>query len=258
MAYEYLPEIAEQYKGEFDENGKGKELFQANDGNYYYAYETGHVDLVVNWCILDLLGEPMPLAEINIAEMLNMPEVTELLNTVLSSQSENIEDLLVEGLTNGVVATVADGQKLYLNVYVTDEGALAATLYPQGMKYGYIGYQYMSWLEMGNLLLATCGVVSMRNYLYIFAAITMVMVLAIGFIDSLLEERKKQLAQNAGCDCGCDCDCNCDCTEDCNCNDVCDCAEDCTEDCVCDGDCSCEDEVDAILQEDAIDAPELA
>ena len=250
MSYQYLPEIAGQYKGEFDENGKGKEIFLADDGNYYYAYETGHVDTAYTWCLLDLLGEPMPLAEINLAEMLNMPEVTDLLNTILSTQSGNIEDLLVEGLTNGVVATVADGQKLYVNIYVTDEGAIAATLYPLGMKYGYIGYQYMSWLEMGNLLLGTCGVVSLRNYLYIFAAVMMVMVLAIGFIDSLLEERKKELAQAKGCDCDCDgdCDCDCNCTE--------------TEDCVCDCEnvCECDpaDEVDAILQEDAQDAPELA
>ena len=260
LVYLYRPEIAEQYTGEFDENGKGKEIFMADDGNFYYAYNTGHVDTAYNWCILDLLGEPMPLAELDVASMLG-DELGGLVNSlggiggILNSLgAENIEELLEEGLTDRVIATAADGQKLHLNIYTTDDDKIAATLYPQGMKDGYIGYQYMAWLEMGNLLLATCGVVSLRNYLYIFAAITMVMVLAIGFIDSLLEERKKQLAQNAGCDCGCDCDCNCDCTEDCNSNDVCD----CTEDCVCDGDCSCEDEVDAILQEDAIDAPELA
>ena len=250
MSYQYMPEIAKQYKGEFDENGKGKELFLADDGNYYYAYETGHVDMAYTWCLLDLLGEPMPLAEINVAEMLNMPELTSIINILLSSQGDNIEDLLNEGLTNRVVATVADGQKLFVNVYVTDDGAIAATLYPLGMKYGYIGYQYMSWLEMGNLLLGTCGVVSMRNYLYIFAAITMVMVLAIGFIDTLIEDRKKKLAQDA--ECGCEDDCDCDCDSCCDCN----------EECVCDCENCCEcdpaEEVDAILQEDAQDAPELA
>ena len=246
MSYQYMPEIAEQYTGEFDENGRGKELFLANDGNYYYAYETGHVDTAYTWCLLDLLGEPMPLAEINIAEMLNMPDISNLINIVLSSQGDNIEDLLNEGLTNRVIATVADGQKLYLNLYVTDEGAIAATLYPLGMKYGYIGYQYMSWLEMGNLLLGTLGVVSMRNYLYIFAAITLVMVITIGFIDSLIEDRKKKLAEMAECcsENGCDCDCDCCC--------------DGNEECVCDCDCDCADEVDAILQEDTTDNAELA
>ena len=196
LVYLYRPEIASQYTGEFDENGKGKEVFLADDGNYYYAYETGHVDTAYNWCLLDLLGEPMPLAELNVGEvgeLIGMPNLSDIINGVLASQNKNIEDLLEEGLTNRVVATVADGQKLHLNVYVTDEGNLAAILYPQGMKDGYLGYQYMAWLEMGNLLVACCAFIQSRNLFYIFGAVSMVMIFMVAFLENLIEERKSVL-----------------------------------------------------------------
>ena len=200
LVYLYRPEIAEQYTGEFDENGKGKEIFMADDGNFYYAYTTGHVDTAYNWCILDLLGEPMPLAELDVASMLG-DELGGLVNSlggiggILNSLgAENIEELLEEGLTDRVIATAADGQKLHLNIYTTDDDKIAATLYPQGMKDGYIGYQYMAWLEMGNLLLACCAFIQARNLFYIFGAISMVMIFAAAFIEKLIEERKNALA----------------------------------------------------------------
>lgn len=200
LVYLYRPEIAEQYTGEFDENGKGKEIFMADDGNFYYAYNTGHVDTAYNWCILDLLGEPMPLAELDVASMLG-DELGGLVNSlggiggILNSLgAENIEELLEEGLTDRVIATAADGQKLHLNIYTTDDDKIAATLYPQGMKDGYIGYQYMAWLEMGNLLLACCAFIQARNLFYIFGAISMVMVFVAAFIEKLIEERKNALA----------------------------------------------------------------
>ena len=197
LVYLYRPEIAAQYTGEFDENGKGKEVFLADDGNYYYAYKTGHVDTAYNWCLLDLLGEPMPLAELNVGELIGMPDLSEIINAALASQNKNIEDLLEEGLTNRVVATASGGQKLHLNVYITDDGNVAATLYPQGMKDGYIGYQYMAWLEMGNLIVACCSFIQSRNLLYIFGAISMVMIFMVAFIEKLIEERKTILAEQS-------------------------------------------------------------
>ena len=226
MVYLYRPEIASQYTGEFDENGKGTEIFMADDGNFYYAYNTGHVDTAYNWCILDLLGEPMPLAELDVEGMLG-DELGGLINSlggiggILNSLgAENIEELLEEGLTNRVIATAADGQKLHLNIYTTDDGKIAATLYPQGMKDGYIGYQYMAWLEMGNLLLACCAFIQARQLFYIFGAISMVMILVAGYLQKLIEDRKKMLAE---CECECGCDCGCDCDGECNCDEQCDC-----------------------------------
>lgn len=230
LAYLYRPEVKEAYElaGGTYVDGKSAELFEY-EGNNYYVYETGHVDTPINWCILDLLGEPMPLAEIDVNGMLSgMDGVGELLDLLggvgglLASQQGNIEDLLEDGLGE-VVATAADGQKIHLYVYVTDDGAIAATLYPEGMRMGYIGYQYMAWLEMGNLLAAVCGLVQARNLLYIFGAISAVMVIAIAFLETLIQKRKQVLQETAVAECndseeeGCDEEnINAECQEECS------------------------------------------
>ena len=216
MVYLYRPEIKEAYEeaGGTYVDGKSAELF-AFEGTNYYVYETGHVDAPYRWCLLDLLGEPMPLAEIEIdLEAIlgkDMNDVVEELlgglGGFLDTQSGNIEDLLENGLTNSVIVTASDGQVLHLNVYVTDDGAIAATLYPQGMRDGYIGYQYMAWLEMGNILLAICGVVQMRNLLYIFGAISVVMLIVIAFLDTHIQKRKQILAEQSEAECECDDNC---------------------------------------------------
>lgn len=46
---------------------------------------------------------------------------------------------------------------------------------------------------MGNLLTAVCGLVQTRNLLYIFGAISMVMIFAVAFLEKLIEDRKKEL-----------------------------------------------------------------
>lgn len=196
MTYLYMPEIAAEYTGDFDADGRGLELFKASDGNYYYAYETGHVDAIVNWCVLDMLGDPMSIAEIDLGSLLgDNPIISNAVNGILSSQGENIEDLLNEGLTNKVIVEATGGQKLYLHLYVTDGGSIAITLLPQGIQMGYLGYQYMTWLESGNLLVTICGLMSLRNLLYIFGAVSMVMIFAIGVINSHIEKEREQLAK---------------------------------------------------------------
>ena len=196
MTYLYMPEIAAEYTGDFDADGRGLELFKASDGNYYYAYDTGHVDAIVNWCVLDMLGDPMSIAEIDLGSLLgDNPIISNAVNGILSSQGENIEDLLNEGLTNKVIVEATGGQKLYLHLYVTDSGSIAITLLPQGIQMGYLGYQYMTWLESGNLLVTICGLMSLRNLLYIFGAVSMVMIFAIGVINSHIEKEREQLAK---------------------------------------------------------------
>lgn len=199
MTYLYMPDIAEEYTGDFDENGRGIELFQASDGNYYYAYDTGHVDSIVNWCVLDMLGDPMPLAELDLGALLggDIGSILDMIGGIggiLSGQSANIEELLNDGLTNRVIVEATGGQKLYLHLYITDTGAIGITLVPQAIQYGYLGYQYMSWLESGNLLVTICGLMSLRNLLYIFGAVSLVMIFAIGVINAHIEKKREELA----------------------------------------------------------------
>ena len=197
MTYLYMPEIADEYTGDY-ENGRGLELFQASDGNYYYAYETGHVDALINWCVLDMLGDPMPLAELDLGGLLgdDIGAILDMIGGIggiLSGQSGNIEELLNEGLTNRVIVEATDGQKLYLHLYVADNGAIGITLVPQAIQYGFLGYQYMTWLESGNLLVTICGLMSLRNLLYIFGAVSLVMIFAIGVINAHIEKKREEL-----------------------------------------------------------------
>ena len=204
MSYMYMPEILEEYEeakgadyeSSFDSDGRSLELYKAKDGNYYYVYDTGHVDTIINWCVLDMLGDPMAIAELDLGSLLgDNPLISNAINGILSSQGDNIEDLLNEGLTNKVIVEATGGQKLYLHLYVTDSGSIAITLIPQGIQLGYLGYQYMSWLESGNLLVTICGLMSLRNLLYIFGAVSMVMIFAIGVINSHIEKKREQLAK---------------------------------------------------------------
>ena len=71
---------------------------------------------------------------------------------------------------------------------------------------------------MGTLLLACCAFIQARKLFYIFGAISMVMILVAGYLQKLIEDRKKMLAEcECGCDCGCDCDGECNCDEQCDC-----------------------------------------
>jgi hypothetical protein len=193
MTYLYMPDIAAEYTGDFDENGRGLELFKASDGNHYYAYETGHVDAIINWCVLDMLGDPMPLAELDLGALLGGADISSLIGMVLNG--DGIEELLDEGLTNRVIVEATGGQKLYLHLYMADNGALGITLVPQAIQYGFLGYQYMTWLESGNLLVTICGLMSLRNLLFIFGAVALVMIFAIGVINSHIEKKREELAK---------------------------------------------------------------
>lgn len=193
MTYLYMPDIAAEYTGDFDENGRGLELFKASDGNHYYAYETGHVDAIINWCVLDMLGDPMPLAELDLGSLLGGADISSLIGMVLNG--DGIEELLDKGLTNRVIVEATGGQKLYLHLYMADNGALGITLVPQAIQYGFLGYQYMTWLESGNLLVTICGLMSLRNLLFIFGAVALVMIFAIGVINSHIEKKREELAK---------------------------------------------------------------
>ena len=144
-----------------------------------------------------MLGDPMAIAELDLGSLLSglPPLLSDTINGILSDKGGDIEDLLNDGLTNKVIVEATGGQKLYLHLYMTDGGSIAITLIPQGIQLGYLGYQYMSWLESGNLLVTICGLMSLRNLLYIFGAVSMVMIFAIGVINSHIEKKREQLAK---------------------------------------------------------------
>jgi hypothetical protein len=140
-----------------------------------------------------MLGDPMPLAELDLGALLGGADISSLIGMVLNG--DGIEELLDKGLTNRVIVEATGGQKLYLHLYMADNGALGITLVPQAIQYGFLGYQYMTWLESGNLLVTICGLMSLRNLLFIFGAVALVMIFAIGVINSHIEKKREELAK---------------------------------------------------------------
>lgn len=188
MTYLYKPEIAAEYSGTYDANGRSPEMFKASDGGLYYAYEDGHVETKLTWCVLDMLGDPMAITSLDLKDLLGSMGGTVI--NLLPSMANGIGTLLNENLTN-VVVYATNGQRLYIHLYLDDEGLLNITLIPAAIENGYMGYQWMTWMQSGNLLVTVCGVMSIRNLLYIFGAVSLVLIFAIGVINESIEKKKK-------------------------------------------------------------------
>lgn len=212
FVYMNKPEIVAEIQAahsdiEYDADGRSTQMYKAaSDGNFYFIYkEDGYVEGLVTWCVLDMLGDPMAIATVDnlttllvdLVKSLGISiDVTTMINGVLSGT--NIEGLLNDKLEN-VIMDATNGQRLYLTLCYNDQGQTEINLVPQAIELGFLGYQYMSWLELGHLLVTICGVLSLRNLLYIFGAVSVVMVFAIGTISAQIEKKRaeEKNAENA-------------------------------------------------------------
>lgn len=203
FVYMHRPEIAAEIQAANAvnyENGLSTTYYRASDDNYYFVYEEGgYVEGLVTWCVLDMLGTPMAVASMDnlttmlvdlVGERLPGMDVTDIINDMLTS---NADELLNEKLME-VIKDATNGQRLYLTLCYNDQGQTEINLVPQAVEVGVLGYQYMSWLELGHLLVTICGVLSLRNILYIFGAVAVVMVFAIGVLSAQIEKKKEAAA----------------------------------------------------------------
>ncbi|MCQ2602851.1 MAG: hypothetical protein MJ193_02860, partial [Clostridia bacterium] len=141
--------------------------------------------------VLDMLGDPMDVAALDLADLLG--ELSSTVMPIISNNAGNIGELLDTNLVT-VINEAAGGQKLYLKLFLNDEGMLNIVLVPSAVENGYLGYRFMTWMQSGNLLTTVCGVMSLRNLLYIFGAVSIVMIVAIGVINDAIEKKKQQNA----------------------------------------------------------------
>ncbi len=183
LMYQYMPEVTAAYDaaGNTYVDGKSAEMFEYDD-TLYYVYEDGHVEAPTAWCVLDMDGNNMAVTSI----------ATEgLIGTLLGmlNSPSGFNELLNEDLTD-VIATATNGQKLSLHLYVGDDSQLNIVLVPSNTERGYLGYQYMTWLQSNNLLITICDLFSVRNLLYIFGALSLVLIFAAGFCRELIAKEK--------------------------------------------------------------------
>ena len=59
------------------------------------------------------------------------------------------------------------------------------------------GYQYMTWMESNNLLIAVMSVMSLREWLYIFGAVSVLLAFAAGMCREIKARIKKDVEENA-------------------------------------------------------------
>ncbi len=201
MTYLYKPEISEAikaanadiaYDADGAHKGRSSKMYEYK-GNFFYVYEdgedgdTGYVEGKLTWCVLDMLGDPMDVAALDLGGLLG--DLSGLVMPIIGNNATKIGELLDTNLVT-VINEAAGGQKLYLKLFLNDEGMLNIVLVPSAVENGFLGYQFMTWMQSGNLLATVCGVMSLRNLLYIFGAVSIVMIVAIGVINDSIEKKK--------------------------------------------------------------------
>lgn len=97
-------------------------------------------------------------------------------------------DKLLQAVTD-VIMEATGGAGLYLNLGFNDDGDLEISIAPTNVKVGMFGYQYMTWMESNNLLFAVMSVMSLREWLYIFGAVSVLLAFAAG----MCREIKKRI-----------------------------------------------------------------
>lgn len=86
-----------------------------------------------------------------------------------------------EGNTDGYVS-----ENLYYEYFSKDANKLS--LYPNNAKRGVIDYQSHAWVDSNGLIFAICAVFAIREVCYIFGAVSVVLMLAVGLL------REKEIA----------------------------------------------------------------
>ncbi|MEG2274121.1 MAG: hypothetical protein RSC44_02195, partial [Clostridia bacterium] len=142
----------------------------------------GYVKKPMKWCVLDMDGKVMSV--VSGMNFDSLGSIGGILGTVLGLPI--IKDVLKEllegkGGVGDIVKVAANGAALGLSIYLDDNGGLSFSVVPGNVKTGMLGYAQMSWMNSNNLLVGVINLINVRNYLYIFGAIGMLLVLAGGF-----------------------------------------------------------------------------
>ena len=157
------------------------------DGNAYgvnekgwRVYENGHVHRPIKWVVLDMLGEGMSLATLDVANIViaDMLPVTSLF---IPAVTEVVGALLNDDLPQ-VIEFAANGATLGIGLRLNDQAQLEINILSNNVKYGMLGYMQATWVSQDNLLMAVYNVVSVRNWFALFGAIGVVLVISAGVL----------------------------------------------------------------------------
>lgn len=199
----YDPELVEKFKangGKFeytgtitDQDGNSIEVKYGFNEDGWQMYENGVTKRPLSWLVLDMLGDPMALTTLDIANLLGN-QIYGIVQNVLNAFPTLIDGLggLVQEDLIEVVKAAAGGAQLSIGLCIDDNGLIAINLFPMNAPYGMLGYMQATWVDSDNLLMAVINVVSLRNWMAIFGAIGAVLIIAAGVCRDMGEKTRKR------------------------------------------------------------------
>lgn len=199
----YDPELVEKYKaggGKFDftgtimdQNGNTVEVKYGFNKDGWQMYENGVTKRPLSWLVLDMLGDPMALTTLDVANLLGS-QIYGIVQNVLNkfpTLIDSVGGLMQKDLIE-VVKAAANGAQLSIGLCIDDNGLIAINLFPMNAPYGMLGYMQATWVDSDNLLMAVINVVSLRNWMAIFGAIGAVLIIAAGVCRDMGEKTRKR------------------------------------------------------------------
>lgn len=199
----YDPELVEKFKangGKFeytgtitDQDGNSIEVKYGFNEDGWQMYENGVTKRPLSWLVLDMLGDPMALTTLDIANLLGN-QIYGIVQNVLNAFPTLIDGLggLMQKDLIEVVKAAAGGAQLSIGLCIDDNGLIAINLFPMNAPYGMLGYMQATWVDSDNLLMAVINVVSLRNWMAIFGAIGAVLIIAAGVCRDMGEKTRKR------------------------------------------------------------------
>lgn len=199
----YDPELVEKFKangGKFeytgtitDQDGNSIEVKYGFNEDGWQMYENGMTKRPLSWLVLDMLGDPMALTTLDIANLLGN-QIYGIVQNVLNAFPTLIDGLggLMQEDLIEVVKAAAGGAQLSIGLCIDDNGLIAINLFPMNAPYGMLGYMQATWVDSDNLLMAVINVVSLRNWMAIFGAIGAVLIIAAGVCRDMGEKTRKR------------------------------------------------------------------
>lgn len=199
----YDPELVEKFKangGKFeytgtitDQDGNSIEVKYGFNEDGWQMYENGVTKRPLSWLVLDMLGDPMALTTLDIANLLGN-QIYGIVQNVLNAFPTLIDGLggLMQEDLIEVVKAAAGGAQLSIGLCIDDNGLIAINLFPMNAPYGMLGYMQATWVDSDNLLMAVTNVVSLRNWMAIFGAIGAVLIIAAGVCRDMGEKTRKR------------------------------------------------------------------
>ena len=199
----YDPQLVEEFKangGKFehtgtivDQNGNTVEVKYGFNKDGWQMYENGVTKRPLSWLVLDMLGDPMALTTLDVANLLGS-KIYDIVQKVLDqfpSLIDALGGLMQEDLIEVVKAAAGDAQ-LSIGLCIDDDGLIAINLFPMNAPYGMLGYMQATWVDSDNLLMAVINVAGLRNWMAIFGAIGSVLIIAAGVCRDMGEKTRKR------------------------------------------------------------------